>query len=411
MSGRPRALHVAPIMPARSGNGLAMRQGLFLEALARSFDVRLVLLPVAGRADAAPDLPSALGIPTIIIPTSGLEDTHFALLARLADPAARLEAFRRYGRSSLAAGVSAAVLAELRAALGGAAFDLIHIGRSYLADALSATAGAPLVTMDLDEDEATSSREIADGWRDHNPYRAAWAEAEADALAAGIARTAPSVHRHFISSEADAAAIGRRHPSLSVEVVENAIALPPATPRADDGRTLLFLASYGYAPNVEAVAWFMDAVWPRVRRECKGEVRLRLAGRDAGRLETWRGVDGVEIVGEVADVAGVYAEASVFVAPLRAGAGTRLKLLEAAAHGVPIVTTGIGARGLPFVSGQHALIADAPADLARAIAEALADPAAGARRAAAARALVAERFDRNRAMPLLACRLSRLASR
>ena len=404
MTRRRRALHLAPLMPARAGNGLAMRQGLFLEAMARQFDVRLVVLAVAGPTAAAPDLPDALGLTTTVIPTAGRADTHFALLSRLADPEARLAAFQRYGRNSLAAQVSAAVLSDLRLALAGERFDLVHIGRSYLADAMQAIAAPARVTLDLDEDEAASYGEAAALLGSRDPHSAAWAEAEAAAFSAHIAAAAPRIDRHFVSSPLDASWIGQRHPTLRLELVENAVALPAAPRRADDGRTLLFLGSYGYPPNVEAVAWFVESVWPEIR-SVRGDVRLRLAGRDAGKLARFRDIPGIEITGEVASVADAYAAASLFVAPLLSGAGTRIKLLEAAAHRVPIVSSSIGARGLAFVEGQDLLIADRPDAFAAAVLATLADPETARRRAASAGALVTARYDRAQAVEQLACRL------
>lgn len=410
MKRRPRALHVAPIMPARAGNGLAMRQGMFLEALARRFDTRLLVLPIAG-GNAATTLPDELDVPVSVLPLAGRADTHFALLSQLADPAARLAAFRTYGRSSLAAYVSVSTLAALREAAGGEPYDLVHIGRSYLADAREAVAGGAH-TLDLDEDEWTSYREVAAGVRGADPFAAAWAEAEADAMSRLIGRSAEAFARHFISSERDAGLVAARHPGIGLEVIENAIALPArrAAPASSDPASVLFVGSFGYEPNVDAITWFVDEIWPRVLALSGRPVCLRIVGRDAGRVAALTQRQGVESVGEVDDIATAYATATLVVAPLRAGAGTRLKLLEAAAHGVPIVTTTLGNRGLPFEHRRHLLIADDAAGFAAAMLEALADGEAGATRATAALALVQERYDRERAIERLACRLRDLAA-
>jgi glycosyltransferase involved in cell wall biosynthesis len=405
---QPRALHIAPIMPARAGNGLAMRQGMFLEALARDFDTQLIVLPVAGPADTPPDLPTELGVPTTVIPVAGRADTHFALLSRLADPAARLAAFRAYGRSSLAAHISAAVLADLRQLIAATQYDLVHIGRSYLADARQLFPATPL-TLDLDEDERLSFAETAAQRRPTDPHAAAWAEAEGEAMSALITRSAPDFARHFISSGFDAAEIAARHPGLAPELIENAVALPPARPPRGDTPSALFVGSYGYAPNVDAITWFADEIWPTVRSQ--SPVRLSIVGRDAARLTHLASRDGIDLVGEVADIATAYAAATLVVAPLRSGAGTRLKLLEAAAHAVPIVTTSLGDRGLPFAHGRDLLVADDPPAFAAAVLETLADPAAARLRAAAARTIVAQRYDRAIAIDRLACRFRTIAAR
>jgi len=406
---RPRALHIAPIMPARAGNGLAMRQGMFLEALAREFDTELVVLPVAGPAEAPPSLPGELGVPATVIAVAGRADTHFSLLQRLVDPAARLTAFRAYGRSSLAAHVSTAVLAELRERTGPDHYDLIHIGRSYLADARSLfTAPA---TLDLDEDELTSYAEVAAQRRATDPMGAALAEAEGAAMSALIARSAPGFTRHFISSPVDATQLTERHPGLTLDVVENAITMPPRQATPPGATSLFFVGSFGYAPNVDAVTWFAGEIWPAIRQRAGRTLRFRIVGRDAARLPPQLGRDGIEIVGEVEDISAAYAEASMVVAPLRAGAGTRLKLLEAAAHGAPIVTTRLGNRGLPFAHGRDLLVADDAPAFAAAVLETLADLRTARVRATAARAIVSERYDRAAAIKRLACRFRDIAAR
>jgi hypothetical protein len=409
MSERPRALHIAPIMPARTGNGLAMRQGMFLEALSQSFDTRLVVLPVVGRGDAAATLPAALGVPVTSISVAGRQDTHFTLLSRLADPAARIAAFRAYGRSSLASHLSLPVLAELRAAVGAERYDLVHIGRSYLGDAVEVL-DTRRATMDLDEDEWTSYREIAASLGPNDPDGSDWGTAEADAMAQLLARQASRFSGRFISSAFDAALIQEREPTTTLEVIENAVAVPAETGRRDDGGTLMFLGSFGYAPNVDAAHWLVEEIWPLIQDHSPRPLRLVIAGRDAGRVAQLGRRSGVAVEPDIEDVAEAYGRATVFLAPLRAGAGTRLKLLEAAAHGVPLVTTALGARGLPFEHGRELLLAESAEDFAQAAFDAVANAAASTARAAAALNMVRARYERTGAIDRLACRLEEIAA-
>jgi polysaccharide biosynthesis protein PslH len=410
MTRRPRALHIAPIMPARSGNGLAMRQGIFLEALSLAFDTHLVVLPVAGNFKDLSSLPDELGVRTTVIPVAGRQDTQFSLLARLIDPAARLAAFRAYSRSSLAAHVSAAVLEDLRDALGEDQYDLVHIGRSYLTDVLEVV-GAVKATRDLDEDEWTSYRELAATTYANNRVHADWAEAEAAAIAGLIGRSAARFVSNFISGEPDVGWLTTRHPDLTIEVVENAVSIPSQRRRCDDGGTLLFLGSFGYAPNLDAVEWLVEAIWPAIRARSDRALRLLIAGRDADRIATLANYPGVEVLGEVDDVSDAYAAATVFVAPLRAGAGTRLKLLEAAAHCVPIVSSNLGTRGLRFLADAHLLAADDAACFASAVLSAITDRAVSESRAEAALSIVRQHHDRARTVDHLACRLHAIAAK
>ena len=103
--------------------------------------------------------------------------------------------------------------------------------------------------------------------------------------------------------------------------------------------------------------------------------------------------DGLEAHSDVPDLRPFYWSHRVLAVPLRAGSGTRLKILEAAAAGIPVVSTTLGAEGLPLVDGRHLRIADSPQAFADAIAETLADPDAAAARARAAREVVSRDFD------------------
>jgi polysaccharide biosynthesis protein PslH len=143
---------------------------------------------------------------------------------------------------------------------------------------------------------------------------------------------------------------------------------------------ILFLGAMDWMPNIDGVEWFVREVLPLVRREVP-DARLTIVGRDP--VASIRALHdpalGVEVTGTVADVRPYLERASVFVVPLRVGGGTRLKLFEGLATGIPTVSTTIGAEGLPLEDGVHLRIADAPDTMAAAVTSLLRDPAGAAR--------------------------------
>lgn len=150
----------------------------------------------------------------------------------------------------------------------------------------------------------------------------------------------------------------------------NAVAVPNGSsevPGADADRrslrggapTMSFVGALDYEPNSDAVLWFIDQVLPEVRSRLP-EARFRVVGRGAGGLGLSRVPPGVEIVGEVADLQPELEAADVSVVPIRLGAGTRLKVIEAMANHIPIVTTQVGCEGIALSDGVHALIANHP---------------------------------------------------
>jgi glycosyltransferase involved in cell wall biosynthesis len=161
---------------------------------------------------------------------------------------------------------------------------------------------------------------------------------------------------------------------------------------------------------VEAVVRLVDAIFPRVRRRLSGPVRLVIVGPHDGRVERLRR-PGVELTGFVADLGPVYAAADVVVVPLSRAAGTRIKLLEAFANGVPVVASTAAGAGLEVADGRELLIADDDERFAAAVERILHDRALRARVADAAATLVRERHSIDAVAPLIEAFFARAAAR
>ena len=165
---------------------------------------------------------------------------------------------------------------------------------------------------------------------------------------------------------------------------------------------LLFTGTMDFRPNVDAMLWFAEAILPRLRR-ARPELRCLVVGKmPAPRLlAAARTCPGLEVTGAVPDVRPYLARAAVYVVPMRLGSGTRLKVLEAMAAGVPVVSTRMGLEGIAAVPGEHAYVADTPAAFADAVLRLLADPTEATRLAQHARALVETHYDWERLTPAL----------
>src|SRR5581483_7591015 len=155
--------------------------------------------------------------------------------------------------------------------------------------------------------------------------------------------------------------------------------------------TMLFLGSFRHAPNVRALEWFLGEVLPRLEK-LDPEARLIVAGAEMppGLVNNRRNV---EVLGYVPEIRDVLARHAVFVCPILSGSGVRVKLLEAFACGIPVVSTRLGAEGLAQRDGEYCRLADDPRAFAQAIADLLADPRGAAEMAARARQFVAAEKD------------------
>jgi sugar transferase (PEP-CTERM/EpsH1 system associated) len=133
---------------------------------------------------------------------------------------------------------------------------------------------------------------------------------------------------------------------------------------------VLFTGNMDYEPNVDAVEYFVDQIWPGVL-EAVPQARFVIAGqRPVGRVQKLAGKT-VEVTGFVASMADEYAKARLVVAPLRFGAGTQNKVLEALAMGVPVVCSTVGFKGLGIKSGDGAVLAETAADFTKQVVDIL----------------------------------------
>lgn len=137
---------------------------------------------------------------------------------------------------------------------------------------------------------------------------------------------------------------------------------------------LLFIGGFDHHPNVDAVRWFADEVFPMVRRE-EPEARWLIVGSNpSAEVRALASRPGIEVVGFVPETRPYLERAAVSIAPLRYGGGMKGKVTEAMAAGLPVVTTGFGAQGIQAIDGTHLLVADSAADFAAAVVGLLRDP-------------------------------------
>jgi glycosyltransferase involved in cell wall biosynthesis len=200
--------------------------------------------------------------------------------------------------------------------------------------------------------------------------------------ARGMRRDERRLAREFetvvVVSEADRRQMEALAPDVRLEVVGNCVdteTLTPLEARLDGPPACLFMGSPNYPPNAAAVERFVREIFPRVRSVAPGARFIAVGANPPPSLQRLAAEsDGVEMAGYVQDVVEAYGRASQVVVPIDVGGGTRTKILEALALGRPVVSTSVGAEGLPLNHEEHLLIADGPEAFAAAILRLHGDP-------------------------------------
>jgi succinoglycan biosynthesis protein ExoO len=165
---------------------------------------------------------------------------------------------------------------------------------------------------------------------------------------------------------------------------------PAAAAQPGEGHGLLFVGS-GTAPNVDAMLWFLDEIWPLIRAR-RADATLTLAGMVCGKLGAAAHRPGVRVLGRVADLAPLYRRADVIISPLRAGSGLKIKLIEALAHGKAVVATSRTAQGVEDLVAGTVILADTPRGFAAGVLHLLAHPRARLTRAKAGLDIARQHF-------------------
>ena len=210
-----------------------------------------------------------------------------------------------------------------------------------------------------------------------------------------VARFLPLADEVWAVSAEDATRLAGQAPGARLLVVPSGMDERQAATAPNPGvdGTALLVANFGYGPNARGAEWLLRAVWPEVRRRVPAAT-LRLVG---GRMPTELArladaTPGVDVMGQVAELAPLLRDAAVLLAPLLEGGGTRLKIVEAWSQGKAVVTTAKGIEGLPWSAGAVAVV-DTPSAFADRLQELMTDAARRRAMGAAALALFRQRLS------------------
>jgi hypothetical protein len=265
-------------------------------------------------------------------------------------------------------------------------YDLVFVYCSSMAQFIPLPSKLPLVIDFVDADSAKWTQ-----YSERSSFLSSWFYArEGDSLACYEEKIAREFNLCFVATQSEAQDLGGGH-CRNVEVVGNGVRVPPSLDASNlpvDIQRLqpyaLFVGTMSYRPNVDAVQYFVEEIFPCLRHT-HPNVQFVIVGRDpTPDVKKLGKVPGVIVTGSVPDVHPFLAGAAVAVAPFRIAQGVQNKVLEALVCGVPVVLTSKPAHGISDPAKQFLIIADNPADFAASVRSVLDDPLIRQRSLAAA---------------------------
>jgi len=276
-------------------------------------------------------------------------------------------------------------LSQVARAIAGRRYEVAVVEHFWCASYHDLLAGqAACVVMDMHNIESALHARCASS--DRFPGR--WAHRLFARVAVRAEREwLPRFDLVLVASDADRDRLRSLEPGARVAVYPNALPRRLPDPVEED-HCVAFSGNLEYHPNVAAVRYFAREVWPALRQQ-DPRLRWRLIGKNEWAVRRWTAADPrIETTGAVDDPLRELARARVVVAPLLAGSGTRIKILEAWAAGRAVVSTHLGAEGLPARDGENLLLADTPAGILEAVTRLLGDRDLRRRLGEAGRAVV-----------------------
>jgi glycosyltransferase involved in cell wall biosynthesis len=382
----PKVLYIGSGSPWVGGAGYLVRQNMFLHALAEVAELDLAMFD--SKADRVPAL--VRNLTPLPDPIRRKQGRLRRFISDWTDPTPRTF------RIADSAGARATVHS-----LNPRSYDAVFAHRIDFAH-FAGVLGLPRLLLDIDDPEHKRSRHRLAATTSVVDRRTA---RDVDRLEAFEKSAVAGAAVSFVCQPADAVGWAK-----TPEVVPNCVDVIADPPRKPGPPVVLFVgncAGTDLNPNVDAVAWFLADIWPVVlKAEPAAQFRLIGAAGDAVRRLASKSPN-TTVAGFVDDLAAEYAAASLAVAPIRFGTGTRIKILDAFAHAVPVVSTLAGAEGIEAIPGREIELAAGAEDFAARVVDLLNNAAKADSIGFGGHLLAARRYDRATEQKKLAGRLRR----
>lgn len=350
LSGKPSLLFVSQNLPKRFASSGVTRLYFFVKMLCRDFDVVVAtyFMPAFDKSEDVAAL-EALGARVETVPFNYPHEGSDRFSRKLPD--------------------------RVQALLGNGRFDIIHLERFWMHICLEGmwdSLGIPVVLDEMDVEYKREERRFSvqgadpaarETWERERRQeletcrRASTVIAVTEADRQTLLAELPDLHIVVIPTGQDVAWLNATLPDVVPDVVSDVRPASRSVAGADRAHGVVFCGDYRHNPNVDAALYLANDIWPLVKKQVPDATLTLLGGSPPPELLALAG-DDIEVPGWVDDLRPYYRREKVALAPIRFGSGIKAKIIEAAACGLPVVTTGIGAEGLTLERGTEYFVED-----------------------------------------------------
>jgi glycosyltransferase involved in cell wall biosynthesis len=349
-------------MPSFRGSGLAMRAAATLKLLSQwSKNVHLLVIPIFGAnlvSEPEPDIAGMISswkkLDNLINEGVGQPSSYWNQRLRGTVPQELMSWNEEWQQ-------------RIDSAIAASNAELVFVFRFYLAPfVLPAVDSSVPVWLDIDELESNARARLAANYADTDHSHENLARMEVVAYQKLEKEMLPRFARLFVASDLEAQLVRARVNDANLHVLPNSYPrIIPQSERNDDGiARLLFVGTFGYYPNVDALLYYAREILPIIKDRSTIAVETAVIGTGLESIARSGKLPGINCIGQVDETTPYYASSDAAIVPLRCGAGTRIKILEAFSHQRAVVSTTLGAEGLGVSDNAELRIAADPEQFA-----------------------------------------------
>lgn len=366
---KPRLLFISPIFPSSRGPGLAMRPYYQVASLSQIYSIHLL---VAGITSERPvydeDINKYCASINYICRYrfSGWKFSLWHRLCRLMDNVKHFVKGHDLTFVADSGDINYLQHDKTLAKIAGLNFDRVHVFRLYLisvAEILKKHGLNSFYSLDMDDIESETRKSLSNLFLGNGEFSQASRFKKESKIYFNIEKkNIPQYDQIFVCSQLDRKTLQKRFPDKVISILPNVVPISNNARKRPNNKvfTMLFVGTLGYYPNIDALLFFVNQIAPIIKEKCRQPWRLQIVGGipENKWIKQLEDYPEIQFRGWIDDLSIEYQTADIVIAPIRGGGGTRIKILEAFAHRVPVVSTSKGAEGLDVENGIHLIIED-----------------------------------------------------